>query len=152
MSRYYSCTGDTNTTEGQERLLQRGISVVFFLAFTMLITVMLFNLLIAMMGSTYEQVKEQASQRYSSLLRGKEETEIIDYKLRLYTHYCVSLHMYPLISSLLSSSLSSNYFSHLLSSRILLPGGHWSELVSSLPSKATWRKTSSTKTKTGTSY
>ena len=63
MSRYYSCTGDTNTTEGQERLLQRGISVVFFLAFTMLITVMLFNLLIAMMGSTYEQVKEQASQR-----------------------------------------------------------------------------------------
>ena len=102
MSRYYSCTGDTNTTEGQERLLQRGISVVFFLAFTMLITVMLFNLLIAMMGSTYEQVKEQASQRYSSLLRGKEETEIIDYKLRLYTHYCVvSIHIYHLISSLL---------------------------------------------------
>ena len=64
MSRYYSFTGDTNTIEGQGRRLQRGLSVVFFLAATMLSTVLLFNLLIAMMVSTYEQVKERAFQRY----------------------------------------------------------------------------------------
>ena len=81
MSRYYSCTGDTNTTEGQERLLQRGISVVFFLAFTMLITVMLFNLLIAMMGSTYEQVKERAFQRYVLTITIRSKRGDGDYRL-----------------------------------------------------------------------
>jgi len=44
--------------------LQKTASISLFISFTILITVMLFNLLVAMMGSTYEEVKEKADQRW----------------------------------------------------------------------------------------
>ena len=49
---------------GWEHWVQKIASLLLFISFTILITVVLFNLLVAMMGSTYEEVKEKADQRW----------------------------------------------------------------------------------------